>query len=390
MSVSARGVVVGYLLLLQFLYSWAWSSSDVLRPTFRRLYGLSLAGSGSAYSAQVAGALVGALLVGRVEHQIGRRLTLAVIAVGCGGAFAAGAVVSGLPTLIAQRAVLGVFMGGVFPVTVGILVDLFRTNQRGKLASLVDATYFSAVMALGWAAAGVADLDWQLLFWPVGATFCALGVGARLIALPPHAADRPDRPARAIALFSKPLRRRTLVLLAMISVNACAHQAFVGWLTVYLIEIDGVSREAVAATLSAQAVGSISGCFAWGWTIDRYGRRAGGRGLMAAGLFALAFVALPGPLIAKQAAAFGFGFAFASVATLGPWLAELYPPGLRAPATAIFQWGRCVSLLVPPATGLIAVQIGLPAVMALAGGGFVVAGIIWRSLPETHVRRSTK
>jgi MFS family permease len=281
-------------------------------------------------------------------------------------------------------------MGGVFPVTVGILVDLFPSHQRGKLSSLIDATYFAGVVALGWAVAAVTDMDWQLLFWPIGAVFCALAASVGLITLPRHATDRPDRPASALALFAKPLRRKTIGLLAMISVNASSHQAFVGWITVYLVEIERVSIEAVAATLSAQALGSIIGCFAWGWTVDRHGRRAGGRGLMAAGLFALLFVILPGPVLTKQAAAFGFGFAFASVATIGPWLAELYPSELRAPATAIFQWGRCVSLFAPPVTGLVALHIGLPGVMALAGGGFLLAGLIWRSLPETHVRRSAE
>lgn len=375
---------MAYLLALQFFYAWAWSSSDVLRPLFRRLYGLSLGEAGAAYSAQVAGAFVGALLVGQVRHHLGRRPTLALIGCGCGASLAAGALVTDFSGLIAHRLAVGLFMGAVFPVTVGILVDLFPPGQRGRLASVIDATYFSAVIVLGWAAAIWTETDWRLLFWPVGALMILIGIGALRLPLPDHADDRPHRAPRARDLFAPSLRRRTLALTALVSANACGHQAFVGWLTVYLVEVNGVSGEGVAATLTAQYSGSVLGCFAWGLAVDKSGRRAGGFGLIAAGVFTIAFVLAPGPLLIKQLAAFGFGFGFAAVATIGPWLAELYPATLRAPATSIFQWGRTVSLAAPPVTGVLAEAIGLSAVMGLAAAAFVASGMIWRALPETH------
>jgi MFS family permease len=376
--------VLAYLLALQFLYSWAWSSSDVLRPLFRRLYGLTLAQAGSAYSAQVVGTLLGALLVGRVQHALGRRATLALTGIGCGASLAAGALVTGLGGLIVQRVALGLFMGAVFPVTVGIIVDLYPARMRGRLASLVDATYFAAVIALGWGAAAWIDNDWQNLFWPIGAMTVAIGASAFLLALPDHPDDRTDAAPRVRDLFAHGLRRRTLAFTAMVSANACGHQAFVGWLTVYLREVMHVSNEAVAATLSAHYIGAVLGCFGWGWAVDRFGRRAGARGLFAAGVFAALFVLLPGPLWAKQAATFGFGLSFAAVVTIGPWLAELFPAELRAPATSIFQWGRFASLLAPPTTGALAATFGLPFVMGLAGLAFVLSSLIWRALPETH------
>jgi MFS family permease len=389
--ISSRGAAIAYLLSLQFFYAWAWSSSDVLRPLFRQLYGLSLSQAGAAYSAQVAGAFVGAVFVGQVRHRLGRRPTLALIGCGCGASLAAGALVTDISGLIAQRLALGLFMGAVFPVTVGILVDLFPPGQRGRLASVIDATYFSAVIVLGWAAALWIEIDWRLLFWPAGASMILIGLGAMRLSISDHADDRPQRAPLARDLFAPALRRRTLALTALVSANACGHQAFVGWLTVYLVEVNGVSREGVAATLTAQYSGSVIGCFAWGLMVDKAGRRAGAFGLLAAGVFTSLFVLAPGPLLLKQAAVFGFGFGFAAVATIGPWLAELYPPGLREPATSIFQWGRTVSLAAPPITGVLAEAIGLSAVMGLAAAAFVTSGLIWRALPETHHRawRST-
>ena len=382
--ISSRGSAIAYLLALQFFYAWAWSSSDVLRPLFRRLYGLSLGQAGAAYSAQVAGAFVGAVLVGQIRHRLGRRPTLALIGCGCGASLAAGALVTDITGLIAQRLALGLFMGAVFPVTVGILVDLFPPGQRGRLASVIDASYFSAVIVLGWAAAIWIEIDWRLLFWPAGMLMILIGFGALRLSLKDYPDDRPQRAPLARDLFAPRLRRRTLALTALVSANACGHQAFVGWLTVYLIEVNGVSSEGVAATLTAQYSGSVIGCFAWGLVVDKAGRRAGGFGLMAAGVFTMLFVLAPGPLLLKQAAVFAFGFGFAAVATIGPWLAELYPPALREPATSIFQWGRTVSLTAPPITGVLAESIGLSAVMGLAAAAFVTSGLIWRALPETH------
>lgn len=382
--IDTRSVAFVYLLALQFFYAWSWSSSDVLRPLFRQLYDLSLGEAGAAYSAQVAGAFVGAVLVGQIRHRLGRRPTLALIGCGCGLSLAAGALVTEIADLIAQRLALGLFMGAVFPVTVGILVDLFPLGQRGRLASVIDATYFSAVIVLGWAAALWIEVDWRLLFWPAGLAMIVIGLGALKLSLSDHADDRPHRAPLARDLFAPELRRKTLALIALVSANACGHQAFVGWLTVYLVEVGGVSSEGVAATLSAQYTGSVIGCFAWGLVVDKAGRRAGALGLMAAGVFTALFVLAPGPLIVKQAAVFGFGFGFGAVATIGPWLAELYPPALREPATSIFQWGRAVSLAAPPVTGLFAEAIGLAAVMGLAAAAFLTSGLIWRALPETH------
>jgi MFS family permease len=384
MRLRSRGAAIAYLLALQFFYAWAWSSSDVLRPLFRRLYGLSLGQAGAAYSAQVAGAFVGAVLVGQIRHLLGRRPTLALIGCGCGASFGAGALVTDISGLIAQRMALGLFMGAVFPVTVGILVDLFPPGQRGRLSSVIDATYFSAVIVLGWAAALWIEVDWRLLFWPAGLSMILIGLGALRLSLADHADDRPPRAPRARDLFAPALRWRTIALTGLVSANACGHQAFVGWLTIYLVEVNGVASEGVAATLTAQYSGSVIGCFAWGLLVDKAGRRAGAIGLITAGVFTALFVLAPGPLFVKQAAVFGFGFGFAAVATIGPWLAELYPPALREPATSIFQWGRTVSLAAPPLTGLLAETIGLSAVMGLASAAFVASGLIWRALPETH------
>ncbi len=201
--------------------------------------------------------------------------------------------------------------------------------------------------------------------------------------MPEH---RSARPQGAAALFAPGLAPRTLGLVGMITLNASGHQIFSGWLTTYLTEVQGYGEAAIAATLTAKYGGSITGCFIWGWAADRFGRRAGRFGMLAAAFCVLLFLFLPGPLWMRQLGAFLFGCGFSTIVTLGPWLAELYPPHLRASATAIFQWGRCASLLAPLASGALAAQIGLTPVMALAAAAFAGAGLLWWILPETCAR----
>ncbi len=71
----------------------------------------------------------------------------------------------------------------------------------------------------------------------------------------------------------------------------------------------------------------------------------------------------------------------------GPWLAELYPPHLRSTASSIFNWGRLVSFFAPLITGAVAGRFGFRAAMLLGAVTFVVAALIWLSLPETLCRQ---
>ena len=108
--------------------------------------------------------------------------------------------------------------------------------------------------------------------------------------------------------------------------------------------------------------------------------------MLAAAGAAAAFLSFPPSLVLLGMAAAIFGIAFAAIVSIGPWLAELYPPPLRTAATALFQWGRFVSLLAPLVTGGIAAQVGLGAAMGVSVGLFLIAALLWSRLPETLVR----
>ena len=62
-----------FLMVADFYYGWAWNTVDVLRPDIRASFGLSLTEVSLMYTAQSAGALVGAVVIGQLADRLGRR-----------------------------------------------------------------------------------------------------------------------------------------------------------------------------------------------------------------------------------------------------------------------------------------------------------------------------
>jgi MFS family permease len=386
-SFARRCAAFAFLLLAEFFYGWAWNTVDVLRPFLRDSLGLSLTQAGSAYSAQGAGALIGAVAIGQLADRLGRRNMLVVIMAGYGLLLLAGVLVASYPQLLLQRFVLGLFLGGSFPVVVGIYVGLFDASVRGRLASAINLTFSSAIVLLGLALGHLGQHDWRVLLWAGGLPPVLLAGFAYLVVPATAAGDQASRfPVRE--LFAAPVRRRTLLLAALTGLNFFAYQAFSGWLTIYLHDVRHLAPEVTGRLVAAQFAGNMIGGFAWGWASDRLGRRFGalGFGLAAAAIVVYLWASPIAWLL--MAVGFVYGFSLSSSVVWGPWLAELYPPHLKSTAASIFNWGRLISFFSPLITGALASAFGLQVAMLAASAAFLVAALIWRSLPETVAGRA--
>lgn len=386
---ARRLTAFGFLLIAEFFYGWAWNTVDVLRPYLRASLGLSLTQAGSAYSAQGAGALLGAIMIGQLADRLGRRTMLVVVMAGYGMFLIAGVYVATYPQLLLQRFVLGLFLGGSFPVVVGIYVDLFKPNLRGKLASAINTTFSLAIILLGLAFGHLGHHDWRLLLWMGGLPPIVLA-GLAYLAVPESRAPKPSRVGAKIPLaelFTPALRRQTFLLAALTGLNFFSYQAFSGWITTYLQSTRGLPSTEIGHLVSAQFSGNIAGGFLWGWAADRYGRRFGAVGFFLAAIAIVAYLTVPTGFFLLLSLGFVYGFCLAASVTWGPWLAELYPPHLKSTASSIFNWGRLISFFSPLITGALAAHVGLRTSMMVSSLTFAGAALIWRKLPETLLQR---
>lgn len=380
-----------FLMVADFFYGWSWNTVDVLRPDIRASLGLTLTQTSLMYTAQSAGALVGALLIGQLADRLGRRNVLVAIMVGYSLSLAAGALATGLAGLLGHRFVLGIFLGGIFPVAVGIYTSLFDRRRCGRLAGFYNGTFNGSVVVLGFVVSALHVADWRVLLWagaipPLLAAplaFVFVPDDRRTIAYGTDGATRWTSRLPIAELFTRELRSRTLRIALMIGLNFFAYQAFAGWQTTYLQEVRGIASPLAKELIAWQFTATIVGGFAWGWFADRFGRRANALGFLT--LAALILVYLVVARSEQQLMVTGVlvGAALPASVIWGPWLAELYPTHLRSTAASIFNWGRLISLFSPPVTAAVAERFGLGAAMALAAVSFSLAALIWRTLPET-------
>ena len=391
-----RIAALGFLLIAYFFYAWSWNTVDILRPYIMDSLDLTLTQSGSLYTLQAIGAILGAVIMGQVADKLGRRNALVISMIGYGGFLLCGLAVTSYVMLIGQRLGLGFFLGSMFPIAVGIYSGLFAKEIRGKIAGVVFATYNAAVAALSFlsAAAFRNGLDWSILLW-AGAIPVALAIFALVVIpddrkmIPFDGTTGDSAMAKSSVpiteLFQPGVAKQTLLLALMIGLNFLAYQCFNGWGTTFLRDERGIPDTAVGDVWGWLLIGQLFGSLVWGWVGDRYGRRIAGWGFIGAALIIPVYLFVPMSIGALEVTGIFYGLMLSASVVWGPWLSELYPSHLRSTAASIFNWGRVVSMLAPLITGELAKVFPLPIVMSTASVAFVAAALIWFRLPETVV-----
>ena len=275
-----RVVAFVFFMVADFFYGWSWNTVDVLRPDIRAALRLTLTEAGSMYSAQGAGALIGAIIIGQLADRLGRRNALFGIMVGYGVSLAAGAYVTTYAELVAQRFVLGLFLGGVFPTVVGLYTSLFPREICGKLAGFYNGTFNGSVVVLGLLANRFQVGDWHTLLL-IGALPPLVLAPLAYLVVPDDRRVIPygTRDAPSVAhgrlpvaeLFAPDLRRKTLLLALMVGLNFFGSQAFTGWQTTYLTEVRHLDAAAAKEMFGWQFAAAIVGGFVWGAVSDKLG-----------------------------------------------------------------------------------------------------------------------
>lgn len=394
LTLARRAAALVFLLIGYFFYAWSWNTVDILRPYIQEELDLTLTQSGSLYTVQAIGAILGAVVMGQVADKIGRRNALVVSMFGYGGMLLSALLVKDYGGLVAQRVLMGFFMGSMYPIAVGIYSGLFPRSVRGLIAGFVLGTYNLAVSALGFlsAAAFRAGLDWHVLLWagvvPVSLAIFALVVipdDRKLIPFDGDASSSTTAKSTLpiTELFKPGVAKQTILLAVMSGLNFFAYQAFTGWASTYLKTERGIPDTVVGDVLGWQFVGAALGGLLWGWVSDHFGRRSGAVGFVIAAAVIPVYLFADLPVTLLEATGFVYGVMLSASAIWGPWLSELYPPHLRSTAASIYNWGRIISMTAPLITAPMAEAFGLAPVMSLASVSFILAAIIWFRLPET-------
>ncbi|MEZ9565630.1 MFS transporter [Vibrio artabrorum] len=396
-------ILVGY-----FFYCYNFVIIDYVRPYIVDAYdGINLADTAQFYTWQSIGALIGALSCAWVASNFGKKSTLIVITALNGGATIINMMFTDYAMWAAMRFIIGISLGGYFTVAVSLMIGLFTPSVRGKLTAFASSMFSVALMAMGAYAAFISSIDapWQSLMW-VGGIPPLVAAALMIFILPSDkkviAYGEEDQQATTNAagevteakkgswgeMISAPYRKLTITCLLLAGLNFYGYQFFSGFVTTYLKEVRQFDGATIGIIFSISAFGSLFGAWVWGAIADKYGRKVNAFGFILAGVMASVFFVAPSDMMIgslNMLAILGliYNFGLSASAVWGGYFSELFPAHLRSFGAALFHGGRIIGMWAPMVLVFIQARSDLETAMWGSPIVWIVAGLLWLSLPET-------
>lgn len=354
------------------------------------------------------GMLIGAVLFGRLADKIGRRHVL-ILTVGCDAIFGTLSIFApDFTSLLALRFLTGIAVGGTLPVDYAMMAEFLPAKSRGRWLVALEGFWAigTLIVALAaWAAnaAGVQDA-WRYIF-AVTALPALLGLTLRfLVPESPLYLLRTGRAAEAQevvnqiltrhgkaplgwqdeivyapqvseGIFSKPLRRRSLMILGIWFLVSVSYYGVFTWMPAKLAG-DGFGFVRGYGFLVVVALAQLPGYVLAAYGVEAWGRKPTLIGFcLLSALGCLLFVVSPSDVLV------GASLLVMSFALLGTWGAlyaytpELYPTASRA--TGMGTAGAMARLggLIAPSLMAFVVAEGLGVAIGLFAGLLVIAAL---------------
>ncbi|CAH7120101.1 MFS transporter [Vibrio chagasii] len=393
-------ILVGY-----FFYCYNFVIIDYVRPYIVDAYdGINLADTAQFYTWQSVGALIGALSCAWVASNFGKKSTLIVITALNGGATIINMMFTDYAMWAAMRFIIGISLGGYFTVAVSLMIGLFTPTVRGKLTAFASSMFSVALMAMGAYAAFISSIDapWQSLMW-VGGIPPLVAAALMIFILPSdkkviaygeeeqaeaEGANTPAKKGSWGEMLSAPYRKLTITCLLLAGLNFYGYQFFSGFVTTYLKEVRQFDGATIGIIFSISAFGSLFGAWVWGAIADKYGRKVNAFGFILAGVMASVFFVAPSDVMIgslNMLAILGliYNFGLSASAVWGGYFSELFPVHLRSFGAALFHGGRIIGMWAPMVLVFIQERSDLATAMWGSPIVWIVAGLLWLSLPET-------
>lgn len=418
-SVHLRIIAIGMLVML--LEGIDIQIIGFAAPTIIRELGIEPAAFGIVFSAGLAGATIGAALLGPLGDRFGRKplifWSILIFALGT----MATPLADSVATFIAIRLAASIGLGGVIPNLLALVAEYSPARSRGKIVASVATGQLAGGMAggivSGWAiplfgwppiffGAGIASIALAPIAWfglPESLRFLSQrGANAGRIAaqLRTLRSDRPDIAADVrfppeapqppvTALLAPEHRMTTMLLWLAIAANLFMTAFVIYWLPTLLERMGMPLADAILAISVMNGAGIVGG-LAIAPALDRWNPL---KVLTAAYLAAAAAIALigavaPDPLgvmlVTALAGFLGLG-AYAGVNVLA---ATLYPTSLRSAGIGwAIALGKVGSILGPlAATAGLAGGVALGQVFLISASGGVVAALALLGLRLHHAR----
>ena len=369
--------------------------------TIMALWHVDSGTAGLAATVTLLASALGGWLAGFIADRIGRVLTLQITILWFSVFSLLCAFVQNFEQLLVARAILGLGFGGEWAAGAVLIGETIRAEYRGRAVGSVQSGW-----AIGW---GLAVLSQAVLFSilpPETAWLWMFAVGAlpallvfylrRYVKEPEVAAESRARAAatgdrpQIWEIFSGPILKTTL--LASLAAAGCqgGYYAITTWVPRFLTTERHLSIVSSTGYLAAMIVGSFTGYLVGAWLADRLGRRPLFL-IFSLGAIAVVIAYTQIPLSNGVLWVLGFPlgfFASGYFSGMGAFLTELYPTRLRGSGQGFcYNFGRGIGALFPALVGYLAERAGLASAIAifaaLAYGIFFVAAF---ALPETRGR----
>jgi MFS family permease len=383
--------VAAYMVMLggYLFYCYNFLILDYVRPYLMSSYGMSLKSTANLSVIQNIFVTIGSLVAAPILARLGRRRSLAGVSLAIG---LLAALTAGMHTLagwMGIRAAISMFLGAYYVVAINLTVALFPPQHRAKLAATNSAMFSLSEIMIGGLGAALGDAHWLWMVWLGGVPML---LSPLMLLLTPddrsfvpygaHSAVVPQSGGWREMLSGRWLRL-TLTCTLLAGLNYTGYQLFSSFVTVYLKHVRGFVATDMGAIVAVIGIGSLLGGFFWAFIADRYGRRTNAIGFLGVAVFIVLFLVAPRDRTILQVLGFFYGVGLSSTYPWGIWFTEIFPARLRPYGAALIHGGHVVSLIAPLIVAWAAERWGLVVAMTFAPAVFLLATLIWLTLPET-------